>query len=76
MATGPPSTLAVPVARYLVHCSDGGAGMRSYSEPLTVGDLIRDGANGSYLIVRVRPPAAEGGLGHAWAEPAATETAV
>jgi hypothetical protein len=59
------------VARYLVHFSDGGAGMRNYPEPLTVGDVIRDGANGAYLIVRVKPPESEGGLGHAWAEPRA-----
>jgi hypothetical protein len=50
------------VPRYLVHFADGGAGMRDYPEPLTVGDLIRDGVNGTYRIARVEPPAAERGL--------------
>jgi hypothetical protein len=43
--------------------------MRNYPEPLMLGDVIRDGVNGSYRIVRVRSSAAEGGLGHDWAEP-------
>jgi hypothetical protein len=51
-----------------VHFSDGGAGMRDYDRALHEGDEIRDGVNGVYLVARVKPPAAEGGLGHAWAD--------
>jgi hypothetical protein len=37
------------------------------------GDEIRDGVNGAYLVARVKPPAAEGGLGHAWADVVVSE---
>ena len=41
--------------------------MRHYDQELVVGQEIRDGVNGVYVVERVKPPAAEGGLGHAWA---------
>jgi hypothetical protein len=43
--------------------------MRTYPESLGVGAVIPDGMEGPYRIVRVRQPAADGGLGHAWADP-------
>ncbi len=60
-----PSLLRLP--RYLVHFSDGGAGMRHYDRELVEGQEISDGVNGVYVVERVKPPAAEGGLSHAWA---------
>ena len=50
--------------RWLMHFSDGGAGMREYAKPREVGQEIRDGRN-RYRIVRVEPKTTRGGLGHA-----------
>src|SRR5262245_18365111 len=51
--------------RYLVHFSDGGAGMRHYSRPLQVGDDIEDGRDptGSFASRRSRREAGSGTRG-------------
>jgi hypothetical protein len=53
--------------RVLVHFSDGGAGMREYDRPLSVGDEITDGGQ-RYVVTRVQARETRGGFGHAWTE--------
>ena len=53
--------------RYLVHFSDGGAGMRYYGAPLDEGAELVD-CGERYHVVRVERPPGVGGFGHAWAE--------
>jgi hypothetical protein len=53
--------------RYLVHFSDGGAGMRHRDEPLEEGIELTDGGT-RYVIVRVTAPPGPASFGHAWAE--------
>jgi len=52
--------------RYLVHYSDGGAGMR-FERELQVGDAHADGGQ-RYTVTRVEAKQTEGGFGHAWVE--------
>ena len=53
--------------RYLVHCSDGGAGLRYFDAPLELGRELVDGGS-RYGVVRVERPPGELAFGHAWAE--------
>jgi hypothetical protein len=53
--------------RYLIVFIDGGAGMRTRSGPLEVGDAIDD-CGETYSVVRVEQPPSEAGFGRAWAE--------
>jgi hypothetical protein len=53
--------------RWLVHFSDGGAGMREYKRPPRVGDEFQEGRQ-RYVVIRVEPKQTRGGFGHAWAE--------
>jgi hypothetical protein len=55
--------------RYLVHFSDGGAGMRYRDERLTVDDVLNEGGQ-RYVVERVEEPPSPFGLGHAWVTPA------
>jgi len=50
-----------------LHFSDGGAGVREYDRPLTVGEEVPDSGQ-RYRIVRVEGRKTRGGFGHAWAE--------
>jgi hypothetical protein len=52
--------------RYVVHFSDGGAGVRFVDEQLEVGAEISDGDR-RYAIERVEQPTTPHVLGHAWA---------
>jgi sorbitol-specific phosphotransferase system component IIA len=52
--------------RYLIHFSDGGAGMRYRDDSLDVGAELNDGGL-RYVIERVGQPANPNVLGHAWA---------
>jgi len=49
--------------RFLVHFSDGGAGMREYASPLEVGAEITDGGQ-RYRVTRVQERETRGGFGH------------
>ena len=53
--------------RYLIHYSDGGAGMRHRDEPPWPGDEVTDGG-ASYKVMRVDQPPNDTGFGHAWVE--------
>jgi hypothetical protein len=51
--------------RYVIHYSDGGAGIRYRDAQLAVDDVSNEGGQ-RYVVERVEEPPSPFGLGHVW----------